>query len=258
MFMPSNGNIRGRRVNQADTFGVFHNLPFDEYQQIPALNQSKIKQIIPNGYTQVKTYINSQALKFGNAGHCMLLEPEKFENLYLSAPKNLSQRGKKGKNSWREFCELHSGKIVLSFSDWARLQKIKKCFQIHPQVQQLFSNGNSEVSLHWKDSEYGLNCKARLDWLDSDSRKIVDLKFTKNIIKAASIKPIKNEFSLQAGWYTRGIYQLTNKTTDFFFIFIEKFAPHSIKIVKVCNEDFIKGQDQIEQGIKNINQTKTI
>ena len=245
-------------MSQDNAFGVFHNLPFDEYQQIPALNQSKIKQIISNGYIQRKSYFNSQALQFGNAGHCMLLEPEKFENLYLSAPKDLSQRGKKGKNSWRDFCELHSGKIVLSFSDWARLQKIKKCFQIHPQVQQLFSNGNSEVSLYWKDSEYGLNCKARLDWFDSHSRKIIDLKFTINLAKAASIKPIKNDFSLQASWYTRGIYQLTNITTDFFFIFIEKFAPHSIKIVQVSHEDFNYGQEQIDQGIKNINQKKTI
>ena len=126
------------------------------------------------------------------------------------------------------------------------------------QVQQLFSNGNSEVSLYWKDSEYGLNCKARLDWFDSDSRKIIDLKFTINLAKAASKKPIKNDFSLQARWYTRGIYQLTNITTDFFFIFIEKFAPHSIQIVQVSNEDFNKGQEQIDQGIKNINQTKTI
>jgi len=185
----------------------------------------------------------------------MLLEPEKFENLYLSAPKDLSQRGKKGKNSWRDFCELHSGKIVLSFSDWARLQKIKKCFQIHPQVQQLFSNGNSEVSLYWKDSEYGLNCKARLDWFDSHSRKIIDLKFTINLAKASSRKSIKNDFSIQASWYTRGIYQLTNITTDFFFIFIEKFAPHSIQIVQVSHEDFNNGQEQINHVIKKIHQT---
>ena len=245
-------------MNQADTFGVFHNLPFDEYQKIPALNQSKIKQIISNGYLQRKSYINYQALQFGNAGHCMLLEPEKFEEIYLSAPRDLSQRGKKGENSWREFCELHSGKIVLSFSDWVRLQKIKKCFQIHPQVQQLFSNGNSEVSLYWKDSEYGLNCKARLDWLDIDSRKIIDLKFTKNIVKAASTSPIKDDFALQANWYTRGIRQLTNKYTDFFFIFIEKFTPHSIKIIQVSLEDFVKGQEQIDHVIKNSNPSKTI
>ena len=78
---------------------MYAQLAFDQYQQQPALNQSKIRQIISNGYLQRKSYINSQALLFGNAGHCMLLEPEKFEDLYLCAPKNLKQRGKKGKNS---------------------------------------------------------------------------------------------------------------------------------------------------------------
>ena len=237
-------------MKQAENFGVFHNLPFYEYQQLSGLNQSKIKQVISNSNLYRKSYINLQALKFGSAGHCMILEPEKFEDLYLCAPKDLSQRGKNGKDKWREFCELHSGKIILKFSDWARLQKIKKCFQIHPQAQQLFSNGKSEVSLYWQDSEYGLNCKARLDWFDPDSRKIVDLKFTINIEIAAKIKPLKNDYALQANWYTRGIYQLTNIATDFFFVFIEKFAPHSIRIVQVSQEDFIKGQEQIEQVIK--------
>ena len=245
-------------MNQSEDFGVFHNLPFEKYRQIPSLNQSKIKQIISSRSLNRKNYLNSQALQFGNAGHCMLLEPKKFEDIYLCAPRDLKQRGKKGKEKWKEFCELHSDKIVLGFSDWSRLQKIKKYFQLHPQVQQFFSNGNSEVSLHWQDSEYGLNCKARLDWFDSDSRKIIDLKFTINISNSSKIKPLNNDFALQANWYTRGVYKLTNINTDFFFIFIERYAPHSIKVIQVSHKEIIKVQEQIDHVINNINQTKSI
>lgn len=245
-------------MKKTENFGVFKDLPFEKYQLLPGLNQSTIKQLLKDNYDQRKSYLNLKALHFGNAGHCLILEPEKFNNLYISAPNNLSQRKKTGKEKWKEFCELHSDKIVLQHSDWSRLQNIRKCFQIHPQIQKLFSNGNSEVSLFWHDSEYGFNCKARLDWFDSDSRKIIDLKFTNNILKASSISPIKNDFALQANWYTRGIYELTNKTTDFFFIFVEKFTPHSIKIVQVSDEDFIKGQGQIDQVIKDINHSTTI
>ena len=233
-----------------DVFGVFHNLPFKEYQQLSGLNQSTLKHFISNDYKQKKSYKNLQALQFGNAGHCLLLEPERFKELYIRAPNGLNQRKKIGKERWLKFCELHSEKIVLRNNDWERLQNIQNFFHIHPQIQQMFSNGDSEVSLFWKDSEYGINCKARLDWFDIDSAIIVDLKFTNNIEKAKSTNSIQNIFTLQAAWYTRGVFQLTKKKINFFFVFIEKFTPHCIRIEQVSNEDLKKGQEQIDDLIK--------
>ena len=237
-------------MKQTDIFGVFKNLPFEKYQQLPGLNQSTLKHLFSNDCKQQKSYKNLHALKFGSAGHCLLLEPEKFEDIYIRAPKKLNQRKKHGKKSWLEFCELNSKKIVLSNNDWIRLQNIKEVFQIHPKIQKLLSNGNSEVSLFWNDSEYGFNCKARLDWFDIDSGKIVDLKFTNNTTKAMSFKTTQNIYSLQAAWYTRGVFQLTKKTSDFFFVFIEKFSPHFIQILKLKSEELEKGQKQVDNLIK--------
>jgi len=245
-------------VKKTEFFGVFHNLPFKEYQQKSGLNQSTLKQFLLDDYKQQKNYKNFQVLQFGNAGHCLLLEPEKFKEIYVRAPSGLSRRKKIGKKRWLEFCKLHREKIVLTNSDWIRLQNIRKFFQIHPQIQNIFSNGDSEVSLFWQDSEYGFNCKSRLDWFDEESGKIVDLKFTNNISKAKSIKTIQNIYSLQAAWYTRGVFQLTKKKTDFFYVFIENFAPHFIQIVPVSTEDLKKGQQQVDYLIKNITQIKNL
>jgi len=241
-------------VKQTEVFGVFHNLPFEEYQHLSGLNQSTLKHTLLKNYKRQKSYKNMKALQFGNAGHCLMLEPEKFEKLYARAPSGLSQRKKIGKKRWLEFCKLHSEKIVLTNSDWMRLQNIRNIFQIHPKIQHLFSNGESEVSLFWKDSKYGFNCKSRLDWFDKDSKIIVDLKFTNNISKVKCIEALQNIYTLQAAWYTRGVFQLTKKNTDFFYVFIEKFAPHFIKIVKVSNEDLKKGEQQIDYLIKNFTQ----
>lgn len=239
-------------MKQTEVFGVFHDLPFEEYKQLSGLNQSTLKNVLLKNFKQQKSYKNSRALQFGNAGHCLILEPEKFKELYVRAPSGLSQRKKIGKKRWLEFCELHSEKIVLTNSDWTRLQNIRNFFQIHPKIKHLFSNGDSEVSLFWKDSKYGFNCKSRLDWFDKDSRIIVDLKFTKNISKVKSIKILQNIYTLQAAWYTRGVFQLTKKKADFFYVFIEKYAPHFIKILQVSTEDLKKGQQQIDYLIKNL------
>ena len=240
-------------MKKKNKFGVYNNLSFDQYRQLPGINQTRLKQFVENGYNKRKKYTNFQALEFGNAGHCMLLEPEKFSNLYICAPKNLKQRKKNGKDRWKEFCNQHKDKIVLRYSDWSRLQNIKKSFQAHSKIKQFFSNGNSEVSLFWHDTEYGLNCKARLDWLDIDSKNIVDLKFTQNFSKLNKLKFFENNIAIQAYWYTRGLYQLTNIVSKFSYIFIEKFAPHFIQIVQISENDIKITKNRVDEIINNFN-----
>jgi len=175
-----------------------------------------------------------------------------FPELYVRAPEGLNQRGKTGKKRWAEYEEQHPGKILLRTGEWERLENIRKVFEIHPQIKKLWKNGSAEVSLFWQDSEFALDCKARLDWFDADSAIIVDLKFTNNIAKAGVQKPIQDFYAVQASWYVRAVTQLTTKVPDFFFIFIEKYAPHLIRVCSVSAEDLKHGQQKIECAIKNM------
>ena len=172
-------------MNKTEAFGIVQNLPFEEYRQQSGLNQSTLKQWFSATPKKTTAYKNYQALQFGSAGHCLLLEPEMFPELYVRAPEGLNQRGKTGKKRWAEYEEQHPGKILLRTGEWERLENIRKVFEIHPQIKKLWKNGSAEVSLFWQDSEFALDCKARLDWFDADSAIIVDLKFTNNIGKAA-------------------------------------------------------------------------
>ena len=230
--------------------GFLYSLPFEEYKSLPGLNQSKLKKILFSTSKQKQGYQIQQAMDFGNAGHCLLLEPNKFAEFYVCAPKNLNRRGINGRNRWKEFCELHSGKNVLALNEWERLNKIHKVFQINPKIKQFWKHGETEVSMFWKDAKLNLNCKARMDWYDSDSMKIVDLKFTNNIGKFSNQKRMDHHFSIQAAWYRRGVYQLTGSVCDFLFIFIEKYSPHIIRVIK-ANEDIIRhGEQAILSAIK--------
>jgi hypothetical protein len=239
-------------VNKTEAFGIVQNLPFEEYRQQSGLNQSTLKQWFSATPKKTTAYKNYQALQFGSAGHCLLLEPEMFPELYVRAPEGLNQRGKTGKKRWAEYEEQHPGKILLRTGEWERLENIRKVFEIHPQIKKLWKNGSAEVSLFWQDSEFALDCKARLDWFDADSAIIVDLKFTNNIAKAGVQKPIQDFYAVQASWYVRAVTQLTTKVPDFFFIFIEKYAPHLIRVCSVTAEDLKHGQQKIECAIKNM------
>jgi hypothetical protein len=190
-------------VNKTESFGIIQNLPFEEYLQMSGLNQSTLKQWFSSVQKKTDGFKNYQALQFGSAGHCLLLEPEMFTELYV-------------------------------------------------RIQKLWVNGFSEVSLFWQDSEFDLNCKARLDWFDPASGIIVDLKFTNNIGKACVKKPIQDYYALQASWYMRAVTQLTAKVPEFFFVFIEKYAPHLIRVCSVSATDLKYGQQKTECAIKNI------
>ena len=239
-------------MNKTEALGIVQNLPFEDYRQQSGLNQSTLKQWFSATPKKTTAYKNYQALQFGSAGHCLLLEPEMFPELYVRAPEGLNQRGKTGKKRWAEYEEQHPGKILLRTGEWERLENIRKVFEIHPQIKKLWKNGSAEVSLFWQDSEFALDCKARLDWFDADSAIIVDLKFTNNIAKAGVQKPIQDFYAVQASWYVRAVTQLTTKVPDFFFIFIEKYAPHLIRVCSVSAEDLKHGQQKIECAIKNM------
>ena len=237
-------------MSHTNQCGFFYNLPFKEYKTLSGLNQSKLRKLLSSTSKQNQGYKIQQAMNFGNAGHCLLLEPKKFAELYVCAPKGLNRRGKNGKKSWEEFCELHSGKNVLASTEWERLQKILKVFQINPKITQFWKHGETEVSMFWEDAELDLYCKARMDWYDADSMKIVDLKFTNNISKFSNQKLMDRHFSVQAAWYRRGVYKLTGSKCDFLFVLVEKYSPHMIRVIQASEEIILHGDQVILNALK--------
>ena len=242
--------MRKRSEFHINQYGFFYSLPFEEYKALAGLNQSKLKKLLSSSSKQKRGYQIQQAMNFGNAGHCLLLEPNKFAELYINAPKGLNRRGKKGRENWEEFCELHTGKNVLASTEWERLQKILKVFQINPKIMQFWKHGETEVSMFWEDAELGLDCKARMDWFDSYSMKIVDIKFTNNISNFSNQKLMDHYLSVQAAWYRRGVYQLTGNKCDFLFIIVEKYSPHMISVIQASEEIILHGEQAILNAIK--------
>ena len=135
-------------------------------------------------------------------------------------------------------------------NEWERLNKIHKVFRINPKIKQFWKHGKTEVSMLWKDTKLNLDCKARMDWYDGDSMKIVDLKFTNNIGKFSNQKLMDQHFSIQAAWYRQGVYQLTGNKCEFLFVFVEKYSPHKISVIEASEEIILHGEQAILNLIK--------
>ena len=73
--------------------GIYFDLPIDQYHADPAISSSGIKLLLKNpqkywdksAMNPEKESADTDALRVGKAMHCLLLEPEKFEDEFICA-----------------------------------------------------------------------------------------------------------------------------------------------------------------------------
>lgn len=156
--------------------GIYYDLSREQYDAIDAINPSSAKVALQSmsDYAAIRggaKMVASEAMKFGTAVHHAIFEPEKFASDYVRW--NGDRRGK----AYTQFLEQNPDKIVPSQSDYDATLAIKLAVHTHPLAAKILdrrAKGKPEVSIVWIDSETGLLCKGRLDWLYTGG--IADLK----------------------------------------------------------------------------------
>ncbi|MEC9268523.1 MAG: PD-(D/E)XK nuclease-like domain-containing protein [Pseudomonadota bacterium] len=73
-----------------------------------------------------------------------------------------------------EHAEKHDGKTLLPPEQMRRIEIAAAMIEKHPQLSKAFTGGEPEVSIFWRDDEYGTPLKARIDYLKVAA--ICDLK----------------------------------------------------------------------------------
>lgn len=230
--------------------GVITGMPFAEYRQAAGINQSTLKRFLKQQPGEPGT-ISKEAFIIGSAGHCLLLEPDRFEKTYARAPVGLSRRGKHGKRRWAEREARHPGITFLSTNIWDRLMSAREAFQALPEIGRLMVSGTPETSIFWHNSKHGLYCKGRLDWLDLRKRLIIDLKFT----RGAGIESCRDQIrtfhhDLQGAWYSEGVRVLKGWTPQFIFVFVEAVKPHRITVCPLDEAELDSGKKKITTALR--------
>lgn len=229
--------------------GIYIDLTFDQYKQIPAINKSSLdyldqsprhlylKCLDPKRKTEEPT----PAMRLGTALHTMILEPEKFFERYIVEPDDpprrptSAQRGAKKPSEdtlcaiefWDNFDQVASGREVLTTEQWAMCMRSQQAVRASPASKVLFSSGNPEVTLVWLDSETEVLCKARMDWYKPGV--IVDLKTTKSASPVDFGKQVAQfDWHVQAAFYLDGIRTLTGTDHIFVFAALEKDEEHPL------------------------------
>lgn len=199
---------------------------------------------------------SSEALILGSAFHDFVLLPDVFKKTYVVLPEDFNSRTKAGKAEIAEFKK--AGKVILK-ADWMHsIDGMAASIKRHPKASKLLQNGKPEVSIFWVDSDTGLDCRCRPDFIH-DSGILVDLKSTVDASPAAfSASAAKFRYHVQDAFYSEGYKQATGSfPRGFVFVAVEKKTPFGVGCYELDDEAKALGRFLFETDLNTLLKAKT-
>lgn len=244
--------------------GIYFNLPARIYHNDPALSRSNIMALNDTPFTYWdQSWMNaerkppkagSEEMAFGEAFHCQMFEPERFERDYFVFPSD----------AWE------TGRQMISKEEHDRIVSAIKVLRSNKDSRLLLSGGIAEVTIVFDD--YGLRFRTRHDYLTPVMT--VDFKTTFSLaqwhLKKAFDKygydvqmalykrarrRLKEQF--QAGqahifghvdeeWFTKF---MSSEFDDFVFIFQRSTTPYPYEALLPEDDTESSGAAKIEKGV---------
>jgi len=190
------------------TTGLHRNVAERVYREDPAYNVSFLKVGVEGSAADMRAYRDNpdppnDAMKFGTAVHCYLLEPKRFDETYVVMP----QFSGKGSVAAREAWEAaHSHLSILTEAEYSNLLGAAWAIANHPEASKIIrAAGDREVVSVWKDAKTGAMCKARIDFASLKAGLLVDIKTTRDARPGPwERQAAKLLYHMQDAWYRRG------------------------------------------------------
>lgn len=233
-------------------------IPDHQYHATKAISSHKLMKALKSfEHTEVE-FEETDALILGRAIHLACLEPEKFGDTTIIAPK-FDRRTKAGKAEYDAFQSEHAGKMVLSEDQMQTILGMRIRFDLlrvqNPDLSLALDGTQFEQSLFW---DLGSDlCKCRFDAvnLTKPTPFIVDLKSTKDAHPNAFKWSYKNfHYDLQAEWYKWALSQILQPNpgnTRYLIVAIEKEPPYAGSVYEV-NFQYSKGFEKVQTALENL------
>lgn len=231
--------------------GIFRNLSFPEYAQLPAVNHSSLEPFKRTPAHAREEMLHPKegtaALQLGHAFHTFLLEPERFALEYTVPPK-VNRRFKEGKATWAAWEAENPGKVCLKAEEYSDYQRMRDAILAHPTAgEMLKAPGYVETSLVWYEGETA--AKGRLDIITrlAGDSWIVDLKTTQNADERAfHWDASKYGYFRAMAWYRRGLHAVKpGPPRRCAFICVEKDPPFCVSVLEADERALEQGEREM-------------
>jgi exodeoxyribonuclease VIII len=176
------------------------------------------------------------ALIYGQALHCMLLEPQEFDKQFAVSPK-FDLRTTIGKEGQAKFVAESEGKTVIDDKLHNELFNLTQYISTSPEFEILMNGAQKEVEE--RTEIYGLPFVTIKDIVKADN--VIDIKS----VQSGQIDTLNKDFFNYQYHIQAAIY--TQEGQAFSFYVIEKSEPYYHGLVRVA-DDFIKyGRRELER-----------
>lgn len=230
---------------------ILRGMRAEEYHSLRAASSTRLKEILrspshlhhmdENGKT-------TDALVLGDAFHVAVLEPQRFKDEFVVAPK-VDRRTKEGKAAWQMFIDANPGARIIDEDQHLAITGMSKSVMNHPMAHDLvMTRTETELSMLW--SQLGMKCKARIDAYNLNHRCIIDLKSCENASADAFARSIANfKYHVQAAWYIDAARAAGFEVETMIFIAVEKSAPYGVACYALDDQAVEEGRIQIARAL---------
>ena len=244
---------------------------FAEYAQLDAVNFSTLRAIAksPKAYAYLRAQQGARpdadTYRLGRASHTAVLEPRRFlreytlwDKMTIKGDKIAPRRGK----AWEAFSEQSAGKTVLTVAQYELAQDLSVVVRDDPVASRYLSaDGQAEATLVWTDERYGLECKARVDWLCSpvpgEPGAICDLKFVNDIEPDMFGRAMARHRShVQAAWYQEAVFRVTGERQPYKLIAVQTRNEPDVAVYDVPNDALELGREEYETWLQRLDRAR--
>lgn len=211
---------------------VLFDLPEEQYFALDALSCSGAKRLLPPSCPALFQYEREHGragkpqYDLGHAAHKMVLG-QGGEIHVIDATDYKKPANGKLRDELRE-----SGRIPLLRKEFRQVVEMARAMKRHPDVGRLFDpeHGRAEVTFLWHDERWGIDRKARLDWLPNvvDGKVLIipDYKTAASADPGSFARSAANySYHMQDAWYSDAVRACLGVEAAFVFVAQEKDVP---------------------------------
>lgn len=191
----------------------------------------------------------------GTWTHCLVLEPEQWNDRYIVQTTKYDRRTTAGKEGWAKFLEAVNGREVIGHDDIPKLnlaQNMAFAVRNSPLAQKyLLGYGDIEHTIRWEDPITGLTLKTRLDY--HEPGMIADLKTAADPTPEGFAKAVTNHgYDLQAALYVAGALEEYGGGYEFYFVVVGKTPPHDVWVHQMPPHWIASGARRMREALARL------
>lgn len=179
-----------------------------------------------------------QSFLFGSGVHCLVLEPEKFDERYAECELTRNKRHK----AFQEWLSEHPGAVPLKPQEMADMRACAESVLSHRVASEVLRGGRHEEEIQWTDPDTGFECRGRID---SIRTCVTDLKTGRDPSpRVFAVAASKYLYHGQIAFYHFGATaaRLINGKEMPYIIAVESSPPWDVAVYRIKPEDLWAGR----------------